>query len=68
MDTNQLVGLVLIAVGLFDFIALPKIMDNVWRKAKKVPRWGPGLDLVLRLTGVIFMFYGISYYFFGRMD
>jgi hypothetical protein len=67
LDKNQLVGLILIAIGLFDFVALPKIMENVWRKVKKPPPWSGGIDMLLRLTGVIFIFFGISYYFFGRL-
>jgi hypothetical protein len=68
MTRNQLYGIILIVIGLFDLIALPTIMDKSWKKVKKPPPWTGSLELVLRITGVIFLFFGISYYFFGQLE
>ena len=68
MDKNQLFGLLLITIGIFDFVALPKIMNNVWLKMKRPPPWSGSLDILLQIIGVVFIFIGISYYFFGQLD
>jgi hypothetical protein len=68
MTLNQLVGLVLIVVGLADLIIVPKIMDNIWRKAKRPPPWAEGLNMIVRLIGIFFIFFGISYYFYGQLE
>jgi hypothetical protein len=68
MTTNQLVGLVLIVVGLLDLIIVPKMMDNVWRRAKRPPPWTESLNMVIRIIGVVFIFFGISYYFYGQLE
>lgn len=68
MTTNQLAGIVLIVVGLIDLIIVPKMMDAVWRKAKRLPRWTESLNMVIRIIGVVFLFFGISYYFYGQLE
>ncbi|MEW6325231.1 MAG: hypothetical protein AB1515_07570 [Nitrospirota bacterium] len=68
MTKNQLVGLVLIVMGLIDLIAVPRIMDNVWQKTKRPPPWAEGLNMIIRIIGVIFVFFGFSYYFFGQLE
>jgi energy-converting hydrogenase Eha subunit E len=68
MTTNQLAGMVLIVVGLIDLIIVPKMMDAVWRKAKRRPPWTESLNMVIRIIGVVFLFFGISYYFYGQLE
>jgi hypothetical protein len=68
MNTNQLAGMALIVVGLIDLIILPKMMDSVWRKAKRPPPWAEGLNMIVRLIGIFFIFFGISYYFYGGLE
>jgi len=66
--TNQLVGLGLIVIGLIDLIIVPKMMDAAWRKAKRPPHWAESLNMVVRIVGVVFIFFGMSYYFYGQME
>jgi len=68
MTTNQLAGMVLIVVGLIDLIIVPKMMDAVWQKAKRLPPWTESLNIVIRIIGVVFLFLGISYYFYGQLE
>ncbi len=68
MSKNQFVGLVLIAIGLIDLVAVPTIMEKAWRKAKHPPLWADSLNMVIRIIGIIFIFFGISYYFFGQLE
>jgi len=68
MTTNQLVGMVLVVVGLIDLIIVPKMMDAVWRKAKRPPSWTESLNMVVRMIGIVFLFFGISYYFYGQLE
>lgn len=68
MDKNQLIGLVLIVMGVIDLLVVPKIMDNTWRKAKRQPYWTNSLNMIVRAIGVVFIFFGISYYFFGQLE
>jgi hypothetical protein len=68
MTTNQLAGMVLIVVGLIDLIIVPRMMDAVWRKARRLPPWTESLNMVIRIIGVVFLFFGISYYFYGQLE
>jgi hypothetical protein len=68
MTKNQFFGLVLIVIGLIDMIGVPKIMDTVWAKAKRPPPWAEGLNMVVRVVGLVFIFFGLSYYFFGQLE
>jgi hypothetical protein len=68
MTTNQLVGLALIVVGLIDLIIVPRMMDNVWRKTKRPPPWTESVNMIVRIIGVVFIFFGISYYFYGQLE
>ncbi|MBI3621673.1 MAG: hypothetical protein HY208_05740 [Nitrospirae bacterium] len=68
MTTNQLVGMALIVMGLIDFIIVPKMMDNAWKKSKRPPSWSESLNMVVRIIGVVFIFFGLSYYFYGQME
>jgi len=68
MTTNHLVGLGLIVIGLIDLIIVPKMMDAAWRKAKRPPPWAESLNMIVRIVGVVFLFFGMSYYFYGQME
>jgi len=68
MTTNQLAGMALIVVGLIDLIIVPRMMDAVWRKARRHPPWTESLNMVIRIIGVVFLFFGISYYFYGQLE
>jgi len=68
MTKNQLVGLVLIVIGLIDMMAIPNILDRAWAKAKQPPHWAVSLNMVVRVVGLIFIIFGFSYYFFGQLE
>ncbi len=66
MATHQLIGLVLIVIGFIDLLAIPKMMDAAWKKAKHPPAWAESLNMIVRLIGIVFIFFGLSSYFFGQ--
>jgi preprotein translocase subunit Sss1 len=68
VTTNQLVGIALIVMGLIDFIIVPKMMDNTWKKTRRPPSWSESLNMVVRIIGVVFIFFGLSYYFYGQLE
>ncbi len=68
MNTNQIFGLILVLFGLFDFFFLPKLFQTIWKKAQKEPQWAGAALIVVRAVGVILIFFGVSYYFFGQLD
>ena len=68
MTINQLVGLLLIIMGLGDLLLAPKLLDHAWRKAPRPPSWSESLNIIVRLAGILFIFFGLSYYFFGQLS
>ena len=68
MSRNQLAGLVLILFGLFDFFAVPKFLEGVWRKANVRPPWADLVDRIVRAIGVLLVFFGVSFYYYGRLN
>jgi hypothetical protein len=68
MTTNHLVGLILIVMGMIDLLAVPTLLDTAWRKAKQPPPWAESLNMVVRVIGIIFIVFGVGYYFFGQLE
>jgi nicotinamide riboside transporter PnuC len=68
MTKNQLVGLALIVIGLIDMMAVPKILESAWAKVKHPPPWAESLNMVVRVVGLVFVCFGLSYYFFGQLE
>jgi len=68
MSKNELYGIFLIVLGAFDFWFLPKLFKKVWERAKVTPSWGGSVFLIIRIIGVILIFFGFSYYFFGQLE
>jgi len=66
MASHHLIGLALIGFGLVDLLAIPRIMDATWKKAKRPPAWADSLTMIVRLFGVLLLFFGLSSYFFGQ--
>ena len=68
MTNNQLAGIALFVFGLIDLLIIPKMMEQAWRKSKRPPPWAESLNMVVRIVGVVFLFFGISYYFYGQLE
>jgi hypothetical protein len=68
MSRNQLAGIVLVLFGLFDFFAAPKFLESVWQRAKARPSWAGLADRIIKAAGVLLIFFGIYFYYYGRMD
>jgi uncharacterized protein YjeT (DUF2065 family) len=68
MPRNELAGIVLILFGLFDFFVAPKLLQSIWQKAKVRPPWADWADRIIRVAGILFIFFGVSFYYFGRLD
>ena len=68
MSRNQLAGVVLVLFGLFDFFAAPKFLASLWEKTSTRPSWAGWADRVVKAVGILLIFFGVSYYYYGRQD
>jgi hypothetical protein len=68
MSKNQLFGIILILIGVFDLFFLPRISQALWDKAQTNPLWAGAVNIVVRAIGVVFIFFGISYFFYGQLE
>jgi len=67
MSNNQIFGLILVLFGIFDLFPLPKLFQRLWKKAQVDPPWAGAVLILIRAAGVILIYFGISYYFFGQL-
>jgi hypothetical protein len=68
MSKNQLAGIVLVLFGLFDFFAAPKFLESLWQKSNVRPSWANMADRIVRAVGILLIFFGVSYYYYGHLD
>jgi hypothetical protein len=68
VTNNQLAGIALFVFGLVDLLIIPKMMEQAWHRAKRPPNWAESLSMIVRIIGVVFLFFGISYYFYGQLE
>ena len=68
MSRSQLAGIVLVLFGLFDFFAAPKFLDSLWQKSNVRPPWADLADRIIKAVGILLIFFGVSYYYYGRLD
>lgn len=68
MSKNQLAGIILFLFGLFDFFAAPKFLESIWQKANGRPRWADWADRIIKAVGVLLIFFGVSFYYYGRLE
>ncbi len=68
MSKNQLAGIILFLFGLFDFFAAPKFLESIWQKANVRPSWAELADRIIKAVGVLLIFFGVSFYYYGRLN
>lgn len=53
MTPNKLVGLILILVGLIDFIVIPRILLMLWSRSGQPPANSEMIIRILRTSGLV---------------
>jgi len=68
MSKNQLAGIILFLFGLFDFFAVPRFLESIWQKSNVRPPWADLANRIIKAVGILVIFFGVSYYYYGRLD
>lgn len=63
MDTQQLVSYVFLAVGLIDFIVIPRVLLHVWNKRGQAPANQSLIVNALRLSGLAMIIVGALFHY-----